>query len=104
MRDSARSANFPHSSNLSFGHLRPFPAHLSRGNMFHRVMSFSILGLWATVASAADFVPSGLPLFAGDSSVANFLVHGNAHVLAVGDSITLDVQGSYAREWTPDHW
>ncbi len=46
----------------------------------------------------------GLPMLAGDLSIANSVVHGNAHMLTLGDSILFNIEPAYVRDWHPDRW
>ena len=45
-----------------------------------------------------------LPYVSGDYSIANQIIHGNANVLLIGDSIATDIAPSYFSEWKVDRW
>jgi lysophospholipase L1-like esterase len=69
-----------------------------------RLFVFGLLAFLAVKASADNSLQDGLPYVAGDFSIANQIIHGNANVLVVGDSIATDIAPYYFTEWKPDNW
>lgn len=71
----------------------------------YRAAAVMAVALCARLASADVPVGrDGLPLYAGDLSVANDVVNGNAHLMTIGDSITFDITPRYAFDWHPKAW
>ncbi|MCU1274292.1 MAG: hypothetical protein JWO48_1723 [Bryobacterales bacterium] len=48
--------------------------------------------------------PDASPLVAGNFSIAQEFLHGDAHVIILGDSLQNVLMGNYPSHWHPDHW
>src|SRR5262249_30355334 len=62
------------------------------------------LGLFLALVWASGEVRADLPLIAGNFSIARKFLHGDAHVLVLGDSEQSGLIGLYPSTWQVDKW
>ena len=70
--------------------------------MYRRTIRLTVVGIAAAVANST--VRTALPLVAGNFSIAQEFLHGDAHVMIMGDSEQTGLYGLYTSTWKIDKW
>ncbi len=63
-----------------------------------------VVGLFYSLMPEIACADNARPLFGGNLSIAHRLVHGNSHVMVIGDSIHNNMLDSYMTLWQPVGW